>query len=343
MDFNGLGGAAISGATHLNAVAMEHHFEAKRQSIWEHCQVIDPMRDAGWINRFTYYSANLRHFLPALPEEDHLGLFRATAAHERYAALDIERFVHGVGYPVSEHGGDLVSALTNLAGVVCSFHTGAHLSIALKLIEADVPFAALVSAAAKQRLLEKSAQTLGRRCPKVVWIAAEAPGALSQLIHHLKKGISVLAFIDGGGGSHALRLQGLPRIPFLGQHLYIRLGIPFAAWLAGVPIYPVFPFRRANNVIDLYHTPPIHGVGAPKALFINHAATAIFTGYGAYLQHHPAQWLNWWELHRLVDAVSYIRSPERISKQSFGLLVDRGSYFAFDRDKYLVKPLKTAR
>lgn len=300
---------------------------------------IDPYRDTRWLNRFTYYSANLEHFLPMLETGSHVERFRQTIAYEQLGALDVEWFLKGYTPAVVEHGPALGQTLARQPGIVCTMHTGAHLHIAFEMLKEKIPFAVLVSAAAKRALLEK------RRDPWLLGastslIDAETPGALASVIRCLRSGTNVLALVDGGAGAAPLARSNALKTPFLGQHIYVRAGVPFAALRARVPIYPMWAFRRAADTIDLYHQQPIYVDDRNAVAYLRYAISEIYDHFSAYLLHHTAQWTNWWNIQRFIDATQYIRPPGRVLQQRFSVLMEASQRFVFDRDHYRIHRLR---
>lgn len=318
---------------------MEQTYQNAYAAIWAAAARIEPHLDTRWLNQFTYYSANMEHFLPILPPSGHLGRFRQTIAFEQAGALDIEWFLAGYTPTIKEHGAELADKLARRPGVVCTMHTGAHLHIAFAMLKAGIPFAILVSQVSKRALIEKGNGSWKPGFAPPL-IDADAPGALPSMIRHLRADMSVLALVDGGTGSVPLAQSKLLKIPFLGQHIHVRRGIPYAAWIAEAPIYPVWAFRRSADVVDLYHHNPIHGPGWPKERYLHHAISEIYSHFSAYLHHHTAQWTIWWNLQRCIDSAQYIRPPGRVLHQRIGLLLQAGKRFAFDRDHYCTYLLK---
>lgn len=308
-------------------------------AIWAAAGRIDPHRDTRWLNQFTYYSANMEHFLPILPTSGHLERFRQTVAFEQVGALDIDGFLAGYTPTIAEHGATLAGRLAKRPGMVCTTHTGAHLHIAFAMLKAGVPFAALVSQASKRALTAKAAGSYNRRVAPTL-IDAGAPDALPAMIRMLRAGTNVLAFVDGGTGRGAMAQSKCLKIPFLGQHTYVRRGVAYAAWAAGVPIYPVWAFRRSANIIDLHHHTPICNREWPKEQYLHHATATIYAHFSTYLLHHTAQWTHWWNLQRCIDADQYIRPPGRTLQQRMGLLLKAGKRFALDRNDYSAYLLK---
>ncbi|MEC3879746.1 hypothetical protein [Parapedobacter sp. 10938] len=319
---------------------MQTRYHTAYERIWAASEQIDPYHDTRWLNAFTYYSANLAHFLPLLATESHLRRFRQTVAYEQLGALDMRWFSQGYVPTVVTHQTPLDQVLPTAPGIVCTMHTGAHLHIAWSLLQSKIPLALLVSAVARRSLIDMLGQSPSPTAGPIL-IDAEKPGALTAVIRQLKAGINVLALIDGGGGIGPLLQSNAVKVPFLGQHMFVRSGIPYAAWHAEVPIYPVWAFRRQQGgSIDVYRHPPIRKEGLSKESYLRQSIGAICDHFAAYLLHYPEQWTNWWNLQQHMDATQCIRPPDRVWKQPFGVMVHADDRYAFDRNHYRLHPIR---
>lgn len=334
---------AVKPATLLKSYRyMKQTYQNAYAAIWAAAARIEPHRDTRWLNQFTYYSANMEHFLPILPTSGHLERFRQTIAFEQAGALDIDGFLAGYTPTIVEHGTPIANELATQPGLVCTTHTGAHLHIAFAMLRAGIPFAILVSQASEKTLIEKAGTLYNTKAAPPL-INAEAPGALQSMIRWLQAGVSVLALVDGGTGWTPMVRSKCLKIPFLGQHVYVRRGIPYAAWTAEVPIYPVWAFRRSANIVDIHGQNPIWNQEWPKERYMHYAIATVYSHFAAYLLHHTPQWTNWWNLQRCIDANQYIRPPGRVLRQRIGLLMKAGKRFAFDRNDYSAYLLKNGK
>src|SRR5690606_4233898 len=259
-------------------------------------------------NEFTFFSANLEHFLPLVPLAEHESLFKQSVAYHRMGALDLTFGAAGYIPPLVGWDVQWLDKLRTQPGIIASAHTGTHLLIAVLMAKASIPFVLLAAGHLINRLKRIWKDIIrafpGSSLPRVV--DASSPWALRQLIEHAQAGTNVLVYWDGQQGAVGLDQPGKRvSVPFLGQHLLLRRGIAFVAHTAGAPIYPLVCFRQRDQSVACFHRSAVPACNTTVDRFADYALQAISAHFASLLIHFPAQWYNWTQLQHQVSPDRY--------------------------------------
>lgn len=294
------------------------------------------------MNAFTFYSANLTHFLPCIPPAAHGKLFRQTYQHLWLSHMDQAYF--GGDFPTAIQGWEksLAEKLRERPGIVCTLHTGSYRLVSYLLARAGVPYVLLVSGRVLEEQGAEIRSVLERLSPDspIPLIEAEQPSAALAILRTLRNGTSLLAYFDGFEGAVLADPGKLARVSFLGQHLLVRKGIPYLAYRAGVPLYPVLNFRNEDGSIRVFHGETLEHTGYTRDGFVNHALQHLFDFLGSLLIHYPEQWEGWLSLHEhIVPGQCHRRADTRL-KRLYGLLKLDDRRYLMDKRTYELIPLR---
>ncbi len=304
-------------------------------------------REEGFCVRSGLFSANLTNFLPQLPEREHEELYSNLLRN-----LSLEKFDHRLMHlsDVSAIEGDW-SLINNpdKPFIFCTFHIGSYRLIANALIRKGYNFSTLV----RQEVFESQRAEFKNYCDEmhdtfqskseVNILNAEDPRVLLKMTRELKAGRSILVYIDGDTGSGE---DHKTTVDFLNQQVRVRKGIPYASFLAGVPIVPIVQYRKENlqNVLR---------IGKPIALennegreeFSQRALDTIYRYFGQYIELYPDQWEGWTYIHNAmvikpevvnVDTTCDLKKKKtfRFNQTRYRIFELESNFLLFDRTAY---------
>jgi len=181
--------------------------------------------------QYAFVSASLSNFLPAIPISRHEALYRQVLLHQKISILDETSPWH----PMQElQCGFLenidMNIIRNHPAVFCTMHTGSYRLINYFLKQHRIPF---VLVANKQIVdtekdrFEKhyNAFAVEGGLPLSL-IDAEHPISALMMFRALKKGYSLLLYIDGntGAGEAFAENENICSVNFLAQNIYARSG-----------------------------------------------------------------------------------------------------------------------
>ncbi|SEN21102.1 Lauroyl/myristoyl acyltransferase [bacterium A37T11] len=297
---------------------------------------LDIRSPEGRLNLFTFYSANLAHFLPFIPKKEHERLFRATIKNQRLCLLDQAYF--GEGLPVDILGWDpaFKQTLKEHPGIICTMHSGSYRLINYLLAKEGIPFALVIADHVHEQQVPHFKDLFEKYLPetRLRFINANDPMAALTMFRLLKQGVNLLVYMDGDVGAPLKDKKKLFRVPFLGQHVYARKGIPYLAYKAGTAVYPLFNFRQADGAIHFFHAAPLHKKSRSLEEYIAHVIERVYGQFGSLLLHFPEQWDNWFRLHQQMDTDRCYMQPMMEPTGRFGLFKGDGRYYLLDKHTY---------
>src|SRR5690606_21186365 len=107
----------------LNRSFMKISYNNRYELICDEAERCDINGNATLHNEFTFFSANLEHFLPLVPLCQHIQLFRKSLSYHRLSALDLEFGTTGFLPRVTGWNDDWVNRLRERPGIIASAHT----------------------------------------------------------------------------------------------------------------------------------------------------------------------------------------------------------------------------
>jgi lauroyl/myristoyl acyltransferase len=299
-------------------------------------------------------SAGLVNYLPAIPIAMHEGIYKQILLHKKLSILEQSDYavldhVHTSGWSDS-----LLTMLKSQPTVICTFHTGSYRLLNLFLCRHQIDYT-LVIATQVVKAEAELFSTLYHALPgnsnsnNLNIIDAEAPNALIQMLRELKKGRSLLFYIDGntGAGSTASKNDNCCIIDFLNQQIYARKGIAYIAHLAKAAILPVVSYRSTWENIHLkFFEPIVPDRQTSRDQFAVETTQQLYDLVAPIISQHPEQWEGWLYLHKSVNIINQRktvreRSPDdqltnriMLDSHSYGLCKINGLPFLLQKNNY---------
>lgn len=260
--------------------------------------------------QFALVSAGLVNYLPEIPIATHSSVYKEVLLHQQLSVL--EQNETGVLEYVQPEGpcAATLERLRTAPAVICTMHTGSYRVLNLFLIQLRIPFTLVAGTA----VLTKEGDTFQRIYSKLNpneadglrLIDAESSTAGLQMLRELKKGRSLVLYIDGhtGAGKATSDNANSCLVDFLGQQLYVRKGIAYLAHAAGVPILPVACYRKNMDDIRLrFYTAIEPDRSIDRDVFAATATQQMYYLFGEVIRAYPEQWEGWLTIHKTAKIV----------------------------------------
>ena len=309
--------------------------------------------DDALANRVVFVSAVLSLLRPGLLRARHEAFARDVAFYQAWAGFDESETVQPDGdlsgldwlletTTVRDPGDVVRRAADGDAQVFCTAHLGSYRLLNAALAAAGVEFALVVDArtvAEQGERFNRSFQRIAARrgIPmRLALLDAEAGNVGLQVLRLLRRGVSVVFYIDGntGTGGMARRDEGMTRVRFFGRTLFARRGIAYLAHTARAPLVPVFNERTAIDARTLTLHPPIAPLdGEDRASFSATATQRVYDLLTGYLERVPTQWEGWLYVHRFLDTDA-LRPAEALAHDEPSAVLRDDDILSVDADRF---------
>ncbi|MDR6339626.1 lauroyl/myristoyl acyltransferase [Filimonas zeae] len=310
------------------------------------------------LNRtFNFVSANLLNFLPGIPADTHEALFSQMLMHQQLSMLDYHH--PDALNQVRTEGAyeDAIALLKNRPAIICTFHMGSNRVLNHMLAAAGIPFTVVaanhIARGEGEAFSQMYAREYNRQQPFTV-IEAQQPNAGLQMLRELKKGRSLLIYIDGntGSGDDTIHNENRTRIDFLNGHIYARSGVAYLSHLANVPVIPVVSYRTSLNCIRLRIEQAIYpDTTVSRKQYAATATQQIYNAFAPLLQQYPEQWECWMYLHKMVDCKAFTGADAvqqdthpatgafHLNKSRYGVFNIGNEWYLFHKQSYTSYPV----
>ena len=308
----------------------------------------------GLLNRtLTFFSANLSNFLPEIPVAEHEALFSQlmlsrdlSVLEQQYAGILDQVSCEGIGR-------ELFATLDRGPVIFCTFHMGANRVINHFLAANKIPYSLVVA----NHISRQEGELFVRMFDEVYKagtgdelpiIRAQEPNAVLRMRGELKRGRSLLLYIDGntGAGDDSINNGNRSKIGFLHQSIYARTGIGYLSHTFRIPIVPVVCYRKTIEDLRLKFFPPLYpDAEMDKHLFAREITQRIYDLFVPILRNYPEQWECWIYLHTVANTKEFVQGAEpgaarfQLNKRRFGSYTIGEEMFLFDKQTYNSYPI----
>jgi lauroyl/myristoyl acyltransferase len=299
-------------------------------------------------------SAALVNYLPEISVDRHEAIFKNVLLHKKLSILEQSTYEALDAVEMENMTDEILCQLKNKPTIICTFHTGSYRVLNLFLTKNKIPYSLVMG---KEIVQQEGAafQSLYKGLPgdnaaaDFNIIDAEKPTVGLQMLRELKKGRSLLLYIDGNTGAGAATTKNDNRcvVNFLNQQLFARKGIAFLAHAAGVPIITAACYRTSWKNIKLKFFDPIFpDAGKERDLFAEQATQQIYDLLAPLVKKYPEQWEAWLYIHKVASIINTAVKPaipknkpvvsEKISLDSFrfGIFKLNGTCFLLRKGTY---------
>jgi lauroyl/myristoyl acyltransferase len=304
--------------------------------------------------KFNLVSAGLRNFLPNIDYSEHEEIFKNILFHQRLSHLE-QAYQQALDCVTCENlTNDTWKLLKKGGGIICTFHTGSYRIINQVLVKYKIPFTLVI---AKSILESQGNQFIDlfrlfandHDEGSFGLIDAESPSSGLQMLREIKKGRSLVLYIDGntGAGNNDDEKNNLCDIQFLSQRIFARKGIAFLAHIAKAPILTIASYRKSIDDIRLHFFDPIFpGEDHDREAFSKNATQKIYDLVAPIIAEYPEQWEAWMYLHKVANIVNSADTIDRsiaevrddanlmLNLTEFGVLKLLDNFYLFKKRGY---------
>lgn len=326
------------------------------------------------LQTFQFLSANLSRCLPAIPESQHKSAYFDILSYKVLQGIDTQFSSKFSGIDdFNEFNYEEIKK--HLPAIFVSYHTGSYRSAIAFLVKYNINVVLIADPLAFKYNLEKIMyqfqqvkDAFGSTSEFIVFPADRADLSL-QIMGKMKQGYSVLAYIDGNSGSNGYHNRdNSQQIPFFGQEMFVRTGLPTLSFYLKAPIIPMLSYydERLQPRWNVYEPiAPPKGERNPAA-YVDQSIRYLYGILENALQQYPMQWEGWMFLHRYLtiapapvaeapaettgirinDKVGLFKLDDRyyiLNKENYKLMeLDEDVFHLFDnknRDAIIERPL----
>lgn len=252
-----------------------------------------------------------------------------------------------------------VRLLKSSPAIICTFHTGSYRLINLLLAQYGIPFSLVISQKVLQEqgnMFRKIFSSLSsKNSDDFNLINAEFSSSALQMFRELKKGKSLVIYMDGntGSGSQTNKNENSCLISFLNQQIMARKGVGFLSHAACVPILPVICDRNSLEEITLQFFDMIYpDIKEERNLYAEKTTQKIYDLVSPFILDHPEQWEAWLYLHKVAHIIKPFAtnslSPHeslvdklRFNKIQFSLFKISQHNYIFNKSNYVSYPINS--
>jgi lauroyl/myristoyl acyltransferase len=136
--------------------------------------------------------------------------------------------------------------------IYCSFHYGSYRSVGAALYEKEISFSIVASKSVFDEsvsiLQDLTKNSFKNKNIEIDIINANDNSALRQMISSLRRGKSLLIYIDGFNGLGEMEIDkgNLLEVEFMKKNIYSRKGIAYLSYRLDVPIVPAICGRNSD-------------------------------------------------------------------------------------------------
>ncbi|EKB03372.1 MULTISPECIES: hypothetical protein [Myroides] len=224
--------------------------------------------------------------------------------------------------------------------IYCTYHVGSYRILNMHLISKQIPFVLITD---KQYIEKQGDETyldiekLNNQINKGVFnfdfqiINAENRNSILQIRDYIKRGYSLVFYIDGNSGVPLRDNKNLEEVVFLDSIILARKGIAYISSRFELPIIPVVAPREDWGKIKLIFKAPILQVDQDSESYIKQTTQKLFLILEHYIKKYPSQWEGWLYLEKFLP-------KETIENKD---LIPRGNSLLFNFQRYHILKFNT--
>lgn len=272
----------------------------------------DELESKGFLELYLLVSANLLKYIPKFNKEEHYKIIQDIQFHRSLSSVD-QYFPFLVDDLKIIDKSNVTERSYTTSHIFVTYHTGSYRMFIQYLNKKDVSFCLVT----QERFIKDQKATVqklykqGRKDNKDLEILpAENPRLIFELNNRLRKGISVVFYIDGNTGATEKKVNknnNSLKIDFLNHHIYARQGIAFLAYLSKSPI-AIAVAKRNENLSNTIHIKPLNTSSLLKKYnrneFINTVTQKLYRELERFLRKNPEQWEGWFYIQKFFEIES---------------------------------------
>lgn len=262
--------------------------------------------------QFHTVSAGLLNYLPHIAYEKHESIFRNILLHRRLSIIDQNTKEVLGNVTVKNFAPATVNWLKENPVIICTFHLGSYRLINMLLAENEIPFSLVVA----KSILTSNGETFNelhnlhnnKTKPSIFnLIDAEAPAAALQMYRDLKRGNTIVIYVDGntGAGIKTNQNENSCNISFQNQQIKVRTGVGYLSHTANVPVLPVISYRDSIDKIVLHFGEPVFPeININRNVYAEKLMQQLYDLASPFLCKYHYQWEGWLYLHKVANIIN---------------------------------------
>jgi hypothetical protein len=313
------------------------------------------------LNNFGIASLSLSHFLKSVDVISHEALIKEILAFQQITALG-QYNPHIIKDAIlNENVKSKLKDLKNNPQVISTFHFGSYRMINALLLEHDIPYSLIISSATitnqSSEFLKMAEKVYKKR---FTIIDAESPSCVISMIKEIKKGNSLLIYLDGniGAGGNKGKEDNLCSIKFLDGKLRVRKGAAYLSHISKVPIFSATCFLKNYQDIHFDFSNSISpDQDVDRETYALSTMQSIYSHFANLVKQYPEQWEAWFYLHKNIDYSSVLNSNQnkvedkctnirygaegilKFNLKDYSLFNTPPEYYVLDKRSFLSYPL----
>jgi lauroyl/myristoyl acyltransferase len=281
--------------------------------------------------------ANFYHLCPNLPWNAVLIGARALYRNQRRATIDLQHLAELMPKIEVRDRSDL--SIGREAAIFCASHYAGYRLIGPLLMSLKVPITIVIDRHVARAQGDRFSDALNRHARRkhlpagsFLFRDTSEPGLLLGLARDVRRGRSLLFYLDGNSGSDAstARNDHTVAVDFLGNRLTSRAGIPSLSAMTGAPIVPIRMSRAVQlteNIAEFL--PAMRFATGDRGQFIHDTLQTLWGLIGQQVEADPTQW----------ESMRYVNKFVRFGtdRRDLAARLPAGRII-FDRDRFSVRP-----
>ncbi len=323
-----------------------------RNSIAKNAKKLTILNDEHLNSKMQMVSAALTNYLPSVAVQKHESIFKEIVLHNKLSVLEQSSFEALEAVQTENLTDETLTLLKTKPVIICTFHTGSYRLLNLLLLKQNVPFSLVMGKEVAEKegghFKELYQEMNGNAKEDFKIIDAENTTAGLQMLRELKRGRSLVLYMDGNTGAGVATTKNDNRcvLNFLNQQIFARKGIAFLAHAANIPIVTVVSYRQSLEAIRLkFFNPIFPDLSMDRNLFAERTTQEIYKMVEPVIKKYPGQWEGWMYIHKVANIVnlSYhqpVPNPgiktEKVILNSylFGIFKINGNPFLLKKNTY---------
>lgn len=301
--------------------------------------------------RFNLVAANIKQIFPYLNFNSHRDIFKNISLYQKLSKLD-QFYINSIeDCELIDFTESVNNMINEKPFIFTTFHLGSYRIINHFLTRKGISFDLLVAKKTFERERNLFEEIFNHNKitenQEIGLIDVENNKAIFKMIKSLKKGRSLLVYMDGnsGIGSISKKSTNLMPIKFGNGEIFVRKGAIDISFITNVPILNIISFVF-NGHTKLKFFPIINVNDRTKEGYTNYAINEIYRQFETLLMKYPDQWEGWFYIHKIINIknrpfsnIDYdkIKNEEKYSfnYHDYGIFNTCENYFLFNKNNLL--------
>jgi hypothetical protein len=149
---------------------------------------------------------------------------------------------------------------------------------------------------------------------EVTMLNVQETNAIFRIIHVIRAGVPMIAFIDGNKGVDGLTKENenMADIKFLNGVVRVRQGLPYLAFITDVPLVLALSYKKDGVDYLKFYDPLKKQPGESRDSFCKRSLETIFQCFERHVLEYEDQWASWPYVHYWSDLTKFHSAMEPV-------------------------------